>query len=80
MRMYVKNGKKYIGILLPTGLVLNRFTATVAAHYLQKQGLEVTKEQLRIFIKTLNSYRRAHKDWVLAEVDSADGEHVFVKL
>lgn len=80
MRMYVKKGKRRVGLFLPSVWVFNRFTAYWLPKALAKQGIRISKEQLQDLFLAINQYRRAHKDWVLAEVDSADGERVFVKL
>ena len=80
MRMYVKQGKKRIGLCLPTGLILNRFTIGFAIPALKKQGITVTKAQLLDFLRVLHQYRRAHKAWVLAEAELHNGEKIFVKL
>jgi len=80
MRMYVKKDKKRIGLILPSGWVFSGFTALWLPKALETQGIRVSKKQLRDLFRVINQYRRAHKDWVLAEVDSHDGEKVFVKL
>lgn len=81
MRIVVKpdDGKK-LKILLPTGLILNRFTAALAPKYLKEQNIHITKKQAVSFVKALNCYRRKHPEWVLVEVQSADGEYVKIKI
>ena len=69
-----------IRLPIPSGLVLNRLVAGFAPRYLKEYGLDITKEQAVLFVKALNQYRRKHPDWVLAEVQSSDGEYVKVKL
>lgn len=69
-----------IRLPIPSGLVLNRLVAGFAPRYLKEYGLDITKEQAILFVKALNQYRRKHPDWVLAEVQSSDGEYVKVKL
>ena len=69
-----------IRLPIPSGLVLNRFVAGFVPKYLKGYGLDITKEQAILFVKALNQYRRKHPEWVLAEVQSADGEYVKVKL
>ncbi len=32
------------------------------------------------FARLLNRYRRSHPEWVLVEVESADGDYVKIKL
>ena len=65
-----------IRLPIPSGLVLNRFVAGFAPKYLKESGIDITKEQAVLFVKALNQYRRKHPEWVLAEVQSSDGEYV----
>ena len=69
-----------IRLPIPSELVLNRFVAGFAPKYLKEYGIDITKEQAVLFVKALNQYRRKHPEWVLAEVQSSDGEYVKVKL
>ena len=81
MKIVVKSNEgPNIWLPIPSGLVLNRFTAGFAPKYLKEHGLDITKEQAITFIKELNRYRRKHSEWVLAEVHSSDGEYVKIKL
>ena len=81
MKIVVKSNEgPNIWLPIPSGLVLNRFVAGFVPKYLKGYGLDITKEQAIWFVKALNQYRRKHPEWVLAEVQSADGEYVKVKL
>ena len=81
MEIVVKNSDgPNIFLPIPTGLVLNRFAAGLAAGYLRKYGLAVTKEQTAAFLAALHQYRRSHPEWVLVEVESADGDYVKIRL
>lgn len=81
MRIYIKEEKgQVIHLRLPTGLVFNRFTALFIPGACRKRNINITYQQAVQFLRALHSYRRRHKDWVLAEVDSANGDKVFVKL
>ncbi len=81
MKIVVKsNDGPNLRIPIPTGIVLNRFTAVFAPKYLKKQGLNVTKEQAVAFVQELNRYRRKHPEWILVEAQSSDGEYVEIKL
>lgn len=81
MKIVVKsNGGKKLHIPIPTGIVLNRFTAAFAPKYLKKQGIHVTKEQAVAFVQELNRYRSKHPEWVLVEAKTTDGEYVEIKL
>ena len=80
MRIITKGDDYHVRLRIPTGLVFNRFTAAAISKEAGKYGVKLSPQQARILIKTLKKYRRTHPDWVLAEVRSADGGYVLVKL
>ena len=67
-------------IPLPTGLFCNRFTAGLAAKAMVQNGVNATPEQMVRFFKAVRQCKRRHPDWVMVEVESADGDYVYVKL
>ena len=67
-------------ILIPTALFCNRLTAGFAAKAMEQNGVTVTPEQMARFFRIARQCKRRHRDWVLVEVHSADGDHVYVKL
>ena len=69
-----------IRLPIPSGLVLNRFTAGFAPQYLKEYGIHITKEQAVAFVKALNRYRHKHPEWVLVEAQSFDGKYVKIKI
>ena len=78
MKIVVKrNDEPNLWHPIPSGLVLNRFTAKFVSKHLKKYGFDITKEQAIAFIKELNRYRCKHPEWVLVEVQSSDGEYVY---
>lgn len=78
----VVNSKDGTNIILPfpTGLMLNSAMAGIGMKYLKQHGINISKKQSSAFIKELNRFRRKHRDWVLVEVQSADGDYVKIKL
>ena len=80
MRIIAKGDDYKIRLRIPTGLVFNRFTAAAISKKMGKYGVKISPYQARILMKALKEYRRTHRDWVLAEVQSGDGEYVLVKL
>ena len=80
MHIRVKEKNTKFRLALPTGLVLNRFTALLSPRFLKDKGIEIDRAKAVAFVKCLNRYRRSHKDWVLVEVESADGNFVKIKL
>ena len=80
MRIIVKEAENNIRLVIPTGLLLNRWVAGIACRQADKYGVRLSPQQMQALFKALKDYRRAHPDWVLAEVCSADGEYVLVKI
>ena len=80
MRIVVKGDDHHVRLRIPMGLVFNRLTAAAIAKEAGKYGVKLSPQQVCVLIKTLKEYRRSHPDWVLAEVQGADGEYVLVKV
>ena len=80
MRIRVKDKEHNIRFWFPTGLFLSRPIAAAIAKGARDKGIPLTGKQLNVLFKDIKRYRREHKDWVLAEVDSKDGDKVFIKL
>lgn len=81
MKIVVKDNQRHnIRILLPSCLVLNRWVAGCAPKYLKEYGVNLKKEQAITLVKELNQYRRKHPEWVLAEIQSSQGEYIKIKL
>ena len=67
-------------IPLPTGLFCNRLTAGFAAKAMAQNGWNATPEQMARLFRAIRQYKRKHPDWVMVEVQSSDGDYVYVKL
>lgn len=67
-------------IPIPTGLFCNRLTAAFAARAMEQNGLHATPAQMAQFFRIARQYKRKHPDWVMVEVQSAEGDYVYVKL
>lgn len=80
MKIRVKDKEHNIRFWFPTGLLLSRPFAAAIAKGARDKGMPLTGKQLNVLFKAIKRYRREHKDWVLAEVDSKDGDKVFIKL
>ena len=81
MKILIESNERFnIRLPIPSGFVLNRISAGFVQEFLKEIGLDVTKEQAIVFIKELKRYRRQHPEWVLAEIQSSDGEYVRIKL
>ncbi len=79
IRVRSKDGPNLF-IPLPTGLFCSRLTAGIAARAASKSGVSITPEQMTALFRSVRRYKRLHPDWVLAEVQSADGDYVYVRL
>lgn len=76
-----EQGNTKVNLHLPTGLLLNRFTACLAPRFMkEKNDLTITAGQAYRIMKALKDYRDAHPEWVLVEVHSANGDHVVIQL
>jgi len=79
VRIKSKDGPNLF-IPFPLGLICNRFTAGIAARAAAEGGVTVTPEQLKKLFRVLRDCKRRVPGWVIAEVHSADGDEVYVKL
>lgn len=88
MKIIIKDSDTNRNITLPSRLILNSLTATLAPKWINKKikgsgndtKLCVKGSQLRRLIREINRYRRKHKDWVLVEVEEgATGDRVVIK-
>lgn len=73
-------GNANINLRLPSGLVLNPVSALFLPKYMRQNGLEIDRKQARLLVKAIRHYRRSHPDWVLVEVDSANGDHILITV
>lgn len=81
MRIYIKEDEGHkMDIRIPTGLALNHVTAGMAAKMCQKNGVEITKNQMRALVKALKAYKKHHPDWKLVELQDGDGDYVEIKI
>ncbi|MGN0628305.1 MAG: hypothetical protein ACI4IW_01605 [Oscillospiraceae bacterium] len=70
---------------LPNGLALNRFTAPIIASHinaeLEKRGSgRISTETVIELIDYLKRFKKTHPDWYLADVMTASGDIVEIKL
>lgn len=67
-------------IPIPTGLFCNRLTAGIAAKAMAQNGWNATPEQMVKLFRIIRECKRRFPGWVITEVESADGDYVYVKL
>ena len=80
MRITVRSEEANLRIPIPTGLILNDLTAGLVPKFMEQNGITITTKQARKFIRAMKKYKRRHRDWVLVEVQSSDGDYVEIKL
>ena len=82
MRIHIRNADngKQLRLWLPTGLLLNSFTAGIASKILQKKGIDITVTQMLSLLNTLRDYKKQHPDWVLADMQCADGSILYLEF
>ena len=81
MRIIVSESKeKEIKIVLPTGMILNRATASAMSGILEKKGIVITRAQAIRLAQAIRSCRRYHPNWKVVEIDSSNGEHIEISL
>ena len=84
MRIKIESQEKNLNLALPSGLVSRIAFSGVGLRYLKKHGdnsfKNLTKRDMKNIRKTLRRMRKIHKNWNIVEVDSADGDHVIIRL
>lgn len=71
-----ERGGKNIHLHLPSGLVLNRLSASLLSVGLKTKNVNISGRQLRRLFRAVRSYKAAHPEWTLLEVYSHNGEVV----
>jgi|GEM_PF-228869 len=88
MKIYVKSkDAPTIRINLPTGLLLNRFTAKAGLKCLEKycsrEGWyaenSITEAQAYMLFSEIQRFKKKYPDWYLVDVETADGEIIKIK-
>lgn len=81
MKIVVNNGvQQKINLNVPTWLILNKMTVSFLSDFLQKNGVAVTKEQMKLFVTEIRTYKKQHGNLTLLEVTSKNGEEVTIIL
>ena len=84
MRIKIESQEKNLNLALPSGLVSRIAFSGVGLRYLKKHGDDafknLTGRDMKNIRKTLRRMRKIHKNWNIVEVDSADGDHIIIRL
>lgn len=80
MKVVIKSENKKFGIILPTELILNRLTATIAIKIIKSKWPSIdisTKDSMKL-INSIKKYKQNNKHWELINISSADGDIVYI--
>ena len=66
-------------IPIPIGLFCNRLTVGIAAKAMEQNGITATPAQMMKLFRTIRRCKRKHPDWVMVEVQSSNGDYIYVK-
>ena len=81
MRIIVKQAEgKNLRIMFPSRLIFNHLSAALIPLALKNSDLKIDRRQAWTMVKTILDCRRRFPSWSLVEVDSANGEHIRIKL
>ncbi len=81
MRIIVKElSGRNIRLRLPSGLVMNRLSATILAAKLKKYNVSLSRKQLYTLLRAVKAYKAQHPQWKVVEIHSSNGEYVEIVL
>lgn len=88
MRISVDSGGKITNIRIPSRIIFNSLTATIAGSAIisksiqscAKREVKVDARTARAVFREINRCRARYPDWILVEVDSAGGEQIRIRL
>lgn len=82
MKVKIHSADFHLTLGLPTAMMLNGLTARIAAHSINEEqhGTRFTPEQMNRLFREIKAVRRDFPDWVLVDVETADGEIVKVTI
>ena len=81
MKLIVNDGvERKVNLTVPTWLILNKMTVSFLSDFLQRNGVTVTREQMKLFVAEIRTYKKQHGNLTLLEVKSKTGEEVTIIL
>ena len=81
MKLIVKDGvEQKVNLTVPTWLMLNKIMIPFLTDFLQKNGVTVTREQMKLFVEEIRTYKKQHGNLTLLEVKAKTGEEVTIIL
>lgn len=84
MKIQIRSNDAHLTLWLPTNLLFSRGTVWLANHLGRKYAgpaLDAIPPQaLEVLFAELRRIKKKHGHWDLVEVESADGEHICIRL
>ena len=81
--MYIcvnERNERSIRLRLPSGLILNRLSATIVSTALKEEKVNISAESLNILFREIKRYKATHPEWKLVEVYNNEGKTVEIRL
>ena len=81
MKIQIKEagGHKFC-LPIPTGSVFGHLTAAFLPRVLKDEDITITRKQAYQFLKELRRYKKQHPDWILVDIQSANGDTVKIAV
>lgn len=82
MKIKIQDQDTHMNLLIPNFVVAGRLSRKVLSLALSKKGGEMpyTKEQIDRFLQELGRTAKRFKGLTLVEIESSDGEKIFIQL
>lgn len=80
MRIKVKSSDAHFSLIIPTSFICSKLGVKLISRYCIKDKGKLSDIQIREMAAALKKFRKKHRDWVLVDVRSNDGERVLIKL
>ena len=81
MRIVFQNKtQKERRLYVPNALLLNHLTSFLIARGLEKRGIHLSCEQIRMIAESIKDVHKRHPDWVLVEIEDVNGDEFKIIL
>lgn len=81
MKIVVRSSEaETVSLRLPGALALNSVSTMILLRILKRNGINISREQVLLLVRTINRFRCSHPGWKLVEVECADGKHIEISV
>lgn len=82
MKIVIQSEEKKYHIILPTALLLNRFTATIATKMITNQcpSIEISTLDFMKLMNVVNEYKHKYKHLELVNIRCTNGDVILISL